>query len=98
MEEIRDILRKFNEERSWGRFHTPENLAKPISIEAGEFLECFRCNNEYDREALCDETADVMLYCIISAEATDADLTRREQEIPHFYKDATEKVVVKSYI
>ena len=98
MEEIRDILRKFNEERSWGRFHTPENLAKSISIEAGELLECFRCNNEYDREALCDETADVMLYCIISAEATDADLTRREQEIPIFYKDATEKVVVKSYI
>ena len=92
MEEIRDILRKFNEEqnrgeeRNRGRFHTPENLAKPISIEAGELLECFRCNNEYDREALCDETADVMLYCIISAEATDADLTRREQEIPHFYK------------
>lgn len=86
MEEIRDILRKFNEERSWGRFHTPENLAKPILIEAGELLECFRCNNEYDREALCDETADVMLYCIISAEATDADLTRREQEIPIFYK------------
>ena len=25
-------------------------------------------------------------------------LTRREQEIPLFYKDATEKVVVKSYI
>ena len=86
MEEIRDILRKFNEERSWGRFHTPENLVKSISIEAGELLECFRCNNEYDREALCDETADVMLYCIISAEATDADLTRREQEIPIFYK------------
>ncbi len=74
MEEIRDILRKFNEERSWGRFHTPENLAKPISIEAGELLECFRCNNEYDREALCDETADVMLYCIMLADAIDADL------------------------
>ena len=25
-------------------------------------------------------------------------LTRREQEILHFYRDATEKVVVKSYI
>ena len=74
MEEIRDILRKFNEERSWGRFHTPENLAKSISIEAGELLECFRCNNEYDREALCDETADVMLYCIMLADAIDADL------------------------
>ena len=74
MEEIRDILRKFNEEQNRGRFHTPENLAKPISIEAGELLECFRCNNEYDREALCDEIADVMLYCIMLADAIDADL------------------------
>ena len=74
MEEIRDILRKFNEERSWGRFHTPENLAKSISIEAGELLECFQCNNEYDREVLCDEIADVMLYCIMLADAIDADL------------------------
>lgn len=74
MEEIRDILRKFNEERSWGRFHTPENLAKSISIEAGELLECFQWNNEYDREALCDEIADVMLYCIMLADAIDADL------------------------
>lgn len=74
MEEIRDILRKFNEERSWGRFHIPENLAKSISIEAGELLECFQWNNEYDREALCDEIADVMLYCIMLADAIDADL------------------------
>ena len=74
MEEIRDILRKINEERSWGRFHTPENLAKSISIEAGELLECFQWNNEYDREALCDEIADVMLYCIMLADAIDADL------------------------
>lgn len=65
---------KPGEERNRGRFHTPENLAKPISIEAGELLECFRCNNEYDREAFCDETADVMLYCIMLADAIDADL------------------------
>lgn len=74
MEEIRDILREFNEERSWGRFHTPENLAKSISIEAGELLECFQWNSEYDREALCDEIADVVLYCIMLADAIDADL------------------------
>ena len=74
MEEIRDILRKFNGERSWGRFHTPENLAKSISIEAGELLECFQWDNEYDREALCDEVADAPLYCIMLADAIDADL------------------------
>ncbi len=74
MEEIRDILRTFNEERNWGRFHTPENLAKSVSIEAGELLECFQWNSEYDREALCDEIADVVLYCIMLADAIDADL------------------------
>lgn len=34
----------------------------------------FQWNNEYDREALCDEIADVMLYCIMLADAIDADL------------------------
>ena len=35
-------IKQFNEERDWGQFHTPENLAKSISIEAGELLECFQ--------------------------------------------------------
>lgn len=37
---IKEIL-KFNQERDWDQFHSPENLAKSISIEAGELLECF---------------------------------------------------------
>ena len=32
---------KFNEERDWDQFHSPENLAKSIAIEAGELLGCF---------------------------------------------------------
>ena len=35
-------LRAFSEERDWDQFHTPENLAKSISIEAAELLECFQ--------------------------------------------------------
>lgn len=34
---VEEIL-KFNEERDWDQFHNPENLAKSISIEAGELL------------------------------------------------------------
>ena len=45
---VEEIL-KFNEERDWDQFHNPENLAKSISIEAGELLECFQWNNEYDK-------------------------------------------------
>ena len=32
----------FSNERDWDQFHSPENLAKSISIEAGELLECFQ--------------------------------------------------------
>lgn len=44
--EIRDRLRVFNGERDWAQFHTPENLAKSITIEAGELLECFQFMGE----------------------------------------------------
>ena len=55
---------KFNKERDWDQFHSPENLAKSISIEAGELLECFQWNNDYDKEEVCEELADVFTYCI----------------------------------
>ena len=34
-------LRTFSTERDWDQFHTPENIAKSVSIEAGELLFCF---------------------------------------------------------
>lgn len=68
---IRDKLRTFNKERDWEQFHSPENLAKSIVIEAGELLECFQWSGEYDKKALSDEIADVMMYCIMLADKTD---------------------------
>jgi dCTP diphosphatase len=38
---VRSEIAAFVAEREWGQFHTPENLAKSISIEAAELLECF---------------------------------------------------------
>ena len=57
-------IKQFNEERDWDQFHSPENLAKSISIEAGELLECFQWNNNYNKEEVCEELADVFTYCI----------------------------------
>ena len=76
MEEIRDILRKFNEERDWEKFHTPENLAKSVAIEAGELLECFQWDSFCDRVKLEEEIADVMSYCIMLADKTGIDLKK----------------------
>ena len=57
-------IKQFNKERDWDQFHSPENLAKSISIEAGELLECFQWNNNYDKEEDCEELADVFTYCL----------------------------------
>jgi NTP pyrophosphatase (non-canonical NTP hydrolase) len=74
MDKLTEAFRKFNEERDWDQFHTPENLAKSISIEAGELLECFQWNNDYDKEHLCEELADVLSYCIMLADRLDVDI------------------------
>lgn len=66
-------LRTFVEERDWGQFHTPENLAKSISIEAGELLECFQWGVEADRERVQAELADVLTYCTLLADHLGVD-------------------------
>ena len=35
-------IRKFTSDRDWDQFHSPANLAKSISIDANELLECFQ--------------------------------------------------------
>lgn len=70
---IKEIL-EFNQERDWDQFHSPENLAKSISIEAGELLECFQWNSKYDKEHVCEELADVINYCILMADRLGVDL------------------------
>jgi len=74
MDEVIDKLIKFQEQRDWKKFHTPENLAKSISIEAAELLEHFQWGKEYDSSEVADELADVLIYCIYMADAMDFDI------------------------
>lgn len=74
IKDLIDKIKKFNEEREWDQFHSPENLAKSISIEAGELLECFQWNNEYDLEEVKSELADVINYCLLMADKIGVDV------------------------
>ena len=57
-------IRKFTQDRDWDQFHSPSNLAKSISIEANELLECFQWSDtDYDIDAVKEELADVLVYC-----------------------------------
>ena len=69
----RDALRAFVAERDWSQFHSQENLAKSISIEAAELLELFQWNAEADEQRLREELADVLTYCIMLADKIGAD-------------------------
>ena len=62
-QETIDRIRKFTEDRDWEQFHTPANLAKSISIEANELLECYQWSDDADIEHVKEELADVMVYC-----------------------------------
>ncbi len=75
LEELSERIRKFNNDRDWDQFHSPGNLAKSISIEAAELLECFQWNDEkFNREDVIEELADVMNYCIQMAQVLDVNL------------------------
>lgn len=67
-------IRKFTADRDWDQFHTPANLAKSISIEANELLECFQWSDkDYDLEHVKEELADVMVYCRNLLDKLDLD-------------------------
>ena len=74
LEELIEKILLFRDERDWKQFHTPENLAKSISIEAAELLENFQWDNEFDRQKVSEELADVMLYCILMADSINVDI------------------------
>lgn len=75
LEELKNRIEKFNEDRDWDQFHSPDNLAKSISIEAGELLECFQWfNNEYNVEDVGEEMADVFVYLLDLANKLNIDL------------------------
>lgn len=70
---VLDELRAFVAERDWAQFHTPESLAKSISIEAAELLECFQWGTDPDADKLRDELADVLTYCLLLADRLGVD-------------------------
>jgi NTP pyrophosphatase (non-canonical NTP hydrolase) len=72
-EELLATLRQFVAERNWQQFHTPENLAKSVSIEAAELLELFQWSEPANPDEIKDELADVLTYCLLLADKYDLD-------------------------
>jgi len=74
--ELLVALRNFVAERNWQQFHTPENLAKSISIESSELLELFQWSEPSNIDEVKDELADVLTYCILLADKYDLEVEK----------------------
>ncbi len=70
---VRAELARFVAERDWAQFHSRENLAKSIAIEAGELLECFQWDSFADEASIRGELADVLTYCLLLADKLGVD-------------------------
>lgn len=87
LEKLNQRIKKFNDDRDWNQFHTPSNLAKSISIEANELLECYQWNDNADIKDVKEELADVMNYCFQMAQILNVDII----DIINEKMDKTEK-------
>lgn len=86
--ETYDRLMKFRDDRYWSQFHTGENLAKSIMIEAGELLEVFQWSDkEKSIDKVKEELADVFMYCMLLADRYNLDI----DEIINLKLDNNEK-------
>lgn len=81
---LRELIRRFVDERDWQQFHSPKNLTMALSIEVGELMEHFQwITPEASREiagdadklqAVSEELADVIGYSLAIANELGIDV------------------------
>ena len=82
---LKDRVSDFRDDRDWLKFDTPKNLAISISVEAAELLEHFQWGTDEQiqeaikdattKEQICDELADVLIYCLGFCDVLDIDVS-----------------------
>lgn len=75
MDEAIKKLRQFRDERDWGKFHNPKDLALALSIESSELLEVFlwKAPEEANLDKVKEELADVFSYALLLADFYELD-------------------------
>ena len=87
IQQLKQLVRKFRDDRDWKQFHDPKNLAEALTIESSELLEHFLWNDKLQianklkssksfRGEIGDELADVFGYCLHLSDALGIDLSK----------------------
>jgi len=89
VDNLTEHMRAFCEERAWGQFHTPKNLALALTGEVGELCAELQWLSEDEASAdgmsaekkatVAAELADVTIYLVQLADRLAVDLDRAVQ-------------------
>lgn len=79
--ELTEKMHAFVHSKGWyetdsKRPQTPRNLSISLALEAAEILEHFQWNEEFDKDELEEELADVALYLLQLASISGIDLEK----------------------
>ncbi len=86
--ELQSQLRAFNQQRDWGQYHNPRNLAMALSVESAEVLELYLWSKDQGPQPpvasrvdkVPHELADVLICLLNLAEHAQVDLASAFQE------------------
>jgi NTP pyrophosphatase (non-canonical NTP hydrolase) len=101
-DELTQRVLRHRDERDWGQFHTPKELAVSLTVEAGELLalmqwktgEALDATLAAKRESVRDELADCLHSLLLLADHLKVDLAAALEE--KLKKDAVKYPIAKS--
>lgn len=97
LEELRQVVVRFTQERDWDQFHNGKDLALALSIEAAELNEAFlwKDASEVKVEKVKEELADVLNYAILMADKYELDI--KQIVLDKIRRNAEKYPVKKAY-
>jgi NTP pyrophosphatase (non-canonical NTP hydrolase) len=82
--DLRELVRRFVNERDWEKFHAPKNVSMALAIEASELMEHFQWLGVEEsrdivdpekRERIGEELADIICYALALANTMGLDVS-----------------------
>ena len=90
VQDLRNMVKTFVNERDWEKFHAPKNVSMALAIEAAELMEHFQWMDVDASRAIGDDTeklnavgeelADVLCYGLALANTLGIDVTTTMQK------------------
>lgn len=84
IQQLKDSVAEFIDERDWAQFHSPKNLSMAIATEAAELMELFMWVDSAEsyeeakrrRTEVEHELADIIIVSLAFARQVDIDISR----------------------